>query len=182
MTMERHPELVAKESGDEEMEILDDPDEDEPEERRRSKANISTRQRQALDDLPSLKAPRTRSEERVPTESRGRTESRAASSRQASKRGQSYDPDASASGARRRSRSREAVTASDEDATLLEHWRRTGTTGTGVDMTARRTAKTAMYEPRVEEISAELCSFLAERIPVPVTKQFKSKHEKKGPR
>ena len=50
-------------------------------------------------------------------------------------------------------------------------------------MTARRTAKTAMYEPRVEEISAELCSFLAERIPVPVTMQaFKSKNEKKEAR
>ena len=119
--MKKHPELVAQESGDEDMEILDEPEDEEPEVRRRSKADLSTRQRQALDDLPSPKAPRTNAEEQVPTESRGRAEARAASSRQASKREPSVDPTASASGARRRSRSREAVTAKEEDVTLLEH-------------------------------------------------------------
>ena len=50
-------------------------------------------------------------------------------------------------------------------------------------MTARRTAKTAMYEQRNEDISEELCSFLADRIPVPVAmKAFKSKNETKEAR
>ena len=80
---------------------------------------------------------------------------------------------------------RRAGVGDDLEGTLVEQWKKTGTTGQGADYLRgrqRREAQIAMYMPRDTEVSSELISFLAERLTVTMATKFKSKNTKKEER
>ena len=108
---------------------------------------------------------------------------------------QTSEPSASSAGySRKRSRSRdvneEALREMEragvgENASLREHFSRTGTTGAGADYLAKKERlvdRTALYAKRDEVVAKELLAFLSTRLKTHLGRKFASKNQKKEAR
>jgi len=151
---------------------------------------MSTRLAHALDDIPKAKRARDELHEEIThVESRGRDDMRR-DDPSASSTGH-VESIAFSNGFRKRqpsrSRSRDPNEEMEqaglgENASLREHFERTGTTGAGVNYLEKKARLTAMYSARDEEVTDELIAFIAERLQTRMGKKYASKNQKKEAR